>query len=526
MGPSALALTCVSGYTCSMDGMDVSDALVAVRDTCGVASAVHGVPFDSQLRHLTLSQSTTSRLSAAGGLYRLCWCAMLSPNSCKDDAEFRTDFGSLQVLGPTPLKQDQTCVLAGPISGSTCALDITFGQSTWSAGQLAILETCSVPTVVPHLSATGLTSRLTSVKSGSFGTHEEFHSEPISAGGGQYSVCWCALTPGPCSQAFDYSVHVGKLTVIGPSNMHQQTCISGQPCTLEALEGLLGSDLSDDRLLIADTCGRDSGVVSSIAGGIEGQVGGMWSVLSRNARVAFLGGQYRLCWCDASVGCLRAVDFKDIGGMLLIGPSPMSGRTCISGLTCKFDGLTGHYLSSEDKLILSDTCGMASEIFQVAQITVSPEGFGASVAWGVPLKMSGGLYRLCWCPGHVESVESANCFVGEDFKVDVGALSIVGVAPLQHAKTCVSGLVCKVNGITGNYLSNDDQFLILETCGVNGAFVEGLPHAGASSHVTSSGASVTFGTHPLTAAAGQYQLCWCPGPTTRNSKSPLCGNSA
>ena len=490
VGPS-LTLTCVTGSTCRLtsdfeDG-DFDDSWVFVRDTCGVASAVHG--FDSLAQLNVVSTNVTAfRVSAAGGLYRLCWCSDKDLDTCRD--EMLVDIGSLQLLGPSPLKQDQTC-MAGP----SCALEIQFGHGQWSAGQLAILETCSVPTVVPHLSATGLVSTALS----SSITQEEFHfRDPISAAGGLYSLCWCA-TPGPCVQASDFHIHVGTLTVLGPQVGHQ-TCISGRVCSLH---GLLGTSLDSETLLIADTCGSDTGVVYRAEGyRHESATAASWSNV-------LAGGQYRLCWCGQS-NCARAVDFMDIGGMLLIGPNPMEGgRTCISGFPCAFDGLTGHYLSSEDQIILSDTCGVDAFLSD-GQITESPESFGASVTFGdTPLKISGGLYRLCWCSGNRDG--SNHCVVGEDFKFDVGGLLLIGVAPLNQDKTCVSGSVCTMR-ITGTFLTTDDKFLILETCGVS-AFSSGI--SGETSSVensvtgtTLSTVTLSFGTQLLRERA---QLCWCSG---------------
>lgn len=518
VGPSSLAvtLTCVSGYTCPIGDLDVNN-FIAVRDTCGLVSPVNGVPLNSQQTNLSsaLSSDWYVRTSAAGGLYRLCWCA--SFGRCEDSF---TDFGSLQVLGPSPLNQDQTCAFS---SSSGCALQIAFRHGDWSPGRLAILETCETgfsSTVdehsTVHFLGTSETARVvTTSATHSVQINEEFHSNlcngPISACGGQYSLCWCALTPGPCLQASDFHVHVGRLTVIGPSNMHHKTCIVGQQCSLQ---GLLGTGLGDFGVFIADTCGIDNGVVSAV---VNGGVGPMRETATWGGRgMQGLGsGLYRLCWCEEANTCFRAVDYLDIGSILLIGPSLLrEGRTCISGLTCKFDGLTG-YLSGEDKVILSDTCGTASAsaTFEVAQIFVSPDGFGASVAWGSPLKASGGLYRLCWCSGH------SNCFVGENFNFDVGTLSMIGVA-LQQDRTCLSGLPCAVEGISGKFLSSEDKFLILETCGVSA--VDGLPW-GAESYATSSGASLSF-TLPMTATtAGHYQLCWCSG-MTRDLQNVVCGN--
>jgi hypothetical protein len=87
------------------------------------------------------------------------------------------------------------------------------------------------------------------------------------------------------------------------------------------------------------------------------------------------------------------------------------------------------------------------------------EGF--SVNWGTAVVSSaGGLFRLCWSDGSRESsLPSA-------LLVDMGALHIIGPAPLVQDKTCVAGLTCSFDGIAGHYSTSDnDQFYVLDTCG-------------------------------------------------------------
>ena len=63
--------------------------------------------------------------------------------------------------------------------------------------------------------------------------------------------------------------------------------------------------------------------------------------------------------------------------------------------------------------------------------------------------------------------KNMSCHTPSQFHVDMGALTLLGVAPLQQDRTCVSGQTCTLEGITGTGLSTDTSFLALDTCGVS-----------------------------------------------------------
>ena len=48
---------------------------------------------------------------------------------------------------------------------------------------------------------------------------------------------------------------------------------------------------------------------------------------------------------------------------------------------------------------------------------------------------------MCWCAG------GYTCSVSADFRVDLGALTLVGPTLLTQARTCVSGRECLVSGL-------------------------------------------------------------------------------
>ena len=298
----------------------------------------------------------------------------------------------------------------------------------------------------------------------------------------------------------DFRIAIGSLTVIGPELNQRRTCTSGLKCQIS---GLRGTHLGEDSLLIANTCGSSDGAglplfSSSGLATASGRMA-MWS----SAPIAE-GGQYRLCWCSSFATCSPS-DFIDMGELLLLGPSPLEQhRTCVSGLSCEFDGFLGNQLSARNKILLADTCGVASmPSSQIASLETL--GVSAVVSWE-SLEIAGSVYRLCWCSGDTDGGTQA-CNAAEDFQTDAGSLTVIGVAPL-HQRTCISGFPCEIGGITGIYTSGNDQFLVLQTCGASTA-LHGFPGSGVSQEVRSSGMMVSWGM--ITAAGGEYLLCWCPG---------------
>ncbi|CAE6958825.1 unnamed protein product, partial [Symbiodinium sp. CCMP2456] len=442
---------------------------IAIRDTCGQSAAAVGFPNAG-----LLASGMLPRVSASGGQYRLCWCGL--PSECARPENFRTDFGSLLLLGPSPLDQRRTCV-----SGQTCRLsDLLFhGEFDWSIGRLLILETCATHGVLPRLWAEPISPPPSSNSESLLGA---FQTDVVSAAGGTYQMCWCSMIPGPCLDAENFHVSIGTLDIIGPSPLRQdRTCTSGQRCHLG---GLLGEHMGTNDMLIADTCGSDKAafVPRFINFGASDMVDdglATWSIITA------AGGQYRLCWCASTTACASASEFTtDMGGLLLLGPAPLrQDRTCVSGLSCEFEGFLGKYISSQDRILLSETCGdthLPPSSLPPAQVTASQTGT-AVVSWGTsPILAAGGFYRLCWCSGLVSQCEDHS-----EFRTDVGMLTIIGAHPLQQAKTCISGLPCTLEGITGTYVSVANYFAVLQTCGHDAGAIEGFPGAGVTAQVES-----------------------------------------
>lgn len=124
------------------------------------------------------------------------------------------------------------------------------------------------------------------------------------------------------------------------------------------------------------------------------------------------------------------------------------GRTCVAGQTCLLDRLEGTHLDPADALWVLDTCGKGGIVPGFPggvslSVASNATAGGASASWGAePVSAAGGVYRLCWCAGLV-----ASCTATGEFRVDAGALLVVGpnpsiqdalpsAAPRSHCSPC------------------------------------------------------------------------------------------
>lgn len=115
--------TCVAGAACRLDDISaqgpLAGSVLLASSTCGMDGAV--VP---RLPAAGASDAGTWNfgwgngvaLTAAGGAYRLCWCAAAGNASlaCGVAAEFRVDLGAFYIVGPSPLSQAGPCVFPLP----------------------------------------------------------------------------------------------------------------------------------------------------------------------------------------------------------------------------------------------------------------------------------------------------------------------------------------------------------------------------------------------------------------------------
>ena len=536
--------TCVSGQTCRFDGIKgigfTSLDKVAVLDTCGVFGVVS--------RHISVAQTDLDLetahhermgllrvewgiMSAAGGQYRLCWCAG-THFPCATASEFESDIGGLYLVGPAPLFQDRTC-----ISGYTCRIEGITGYGINSADTFFVMDTCGgANSGVGRFTHYGLMKVTMMNGAGALSTalsHTTVNTSDmnstsfsvarlggaiVTSPGGQYRLCWYAGLPpvmdsdpnatdsgeGNCTppgvgnwtstcpgvpRSHKYVVDLGALTLIGPAPQDQsRTCVSGLTCWLG---GLQGQDLGpSDSVAILETCGVRSAVVE-IFTKLDAPSPGSWASEPYVHSVEFTtpivvsGGSYRLCWCGAGQHCETPNDFRvDFGYLTIVGPAIPQTRTCVSGRLCELKDLQGTHLSSSDFFLVLETCGdTVSSTLEGAHrhIKGMPQdgakavvsASGAAVSWGLTrFSAPGGVYRLCWCAGSVAPANATDatpeCDQADDFRIDVGSFFLLG-PELQkvHGRTCITGQTCELQGVLGVGLSDLDSYMMLDTCGVN-----------------------------------------------------------
>ena len=555
VSPLYQSRTCVAGLTCQFDGfvgvgLTVEDH-VMVLETCGshtvaarsaaatsaaiATQALMGwVVYGQQPGPTPLSATGATMsfgpaaITAGGGQYRLCWCA--AAYRCSTAEDFRVDFGEMVLVGPL-WSQDRTCV-----AGQTCRLDGFLGQHISAVDKIVVLDSCG--NAADGKMAVLMDRRWPDsghLAVGGSGAMASFGTVPVTAKGGQYRLCWCASAAGTCHLAAHYRVTVGELLLLGPSPLYQhRTCVSGQHCVTHSIEpsdrrlGLMTDAsglpiVASDTIAVLDTCGTDITTLprAPAAGYIHSQVA-TWNYLTMgSSHLTAQGGEYRLCWCARNFPCTVAETFRvDMGELTVIGPRPLyQDRTCISGQTCDVVNFYVHSLTGMDHqhhgslghLQVLDTCGTlqhGTPPYLPLEGEMLVNGGQSVVSFAqTPLTAPGGQYRLCWC------AVGYQCVNPSDFRTDMGELLLIGVAPLAQDRTCISGQTCRLDGIIGFHLASADRVFVLDTCHTPGREIERrrFPNGGMVEATSATGAVVSWGTLPITAAGGQYRLCWCAG---------------
>ena len=101
----------------------------------------------------------------------------------------------------------------------------------------------------------------------------------------------------------------------------------------------------------------------------------------------------------------------DVGTLTVIGPSPINhARTCVSGQSCSFAGITGMHLSSNDRIMLLDTCGTGGLtspwLMSVTWDVLDRQG--REVTWRVPSLDANNGRAMSWRPPSATSSFAPN----------------------------------------------------------------------------------------------------------------------
>ena len=487
----------------------ILDTCAFSRDSGPAPKMLAGNVSNSGPQHTIWTAEQLLMSDVFGGIYKLCWCSAVG--SCISAADFHIDIGNFLMLGPVPFAQDRTCV-----AGLSCVMDGIVMHGSIEEGSVSIMDTCGGRN---HMNfAVTASESWQSGQSGQSVWSLQLALSFSSFSSGSYRLCWCGV--GVC-RVEDFTVDFGRFGLLGPF-VQDRTCFSGLSCSLTDLQSHSAHDLEDpeDLVFVLDTCAdaaplfRSSNKVStSSASGAF-----VWTHAASAP-----GGQYRLCWCSkwqCNVQSMQSTQnlqnaFVDFGKLTLIGPAPLyQHHTCVSGLSCLLDEITGTFSSFTHRVWALDTCGTLTEtvIVPIVPHSIFEPGLNR-------LTSKGGQYRLCWCFSDLSSNESnsinsinsqRHCHNTSDFVTDFGSLLVVGVSPLSHEHTCISGQHCSVGGIGGYSLSPSDQVLLQETCGSD---VSVSASVSASVTVTSGAteATLSISWSEITLPGGEYRLCWCHG---------------
>ena len=212
----------------------------------------------------------------------------------------------------------------------------------------------------------------------------------------------------------------------------------------------------------------------------------------------------------------------DFGVLQIFGPTLQQDRTCVSSMACQISGIEGTGLGSGDSLMLLETCSSGAMLEGLPAVPSSTLS-GSSFDWTanlteIVMSSPGGLYRLCWC------MRGYPCDLIEHFVVDMGALHVIGPAPLTQHRTCYSGQSCLLDGLVQIGSTDLAKILVLETCGTSALIRPPSGHAIPSGSDTSGRADVTG--QVRFAAGGLYRLCWCGQLLQDANTTGILGNAS
>ena len=525
-------LTCLTGQPCSwlgLLGMDLSDGdKVMVLDTCGngedLAMIWDGVsishpslvprftpscqshlncqrdiPCDddahSQYARPALACGISDPASSGdytwgagtpvgspGGIYKICWCA--AGQSCSMFEHFRMELGELSLIGPSSMEQHRTCV-----AGQPCVVSNILGYLQQTGDKIMILDECGKAEKASCTQMAQMAQMMTQ-------TNLSLPCESVTdrwpgstVGSGARGISEPAVSSvHPCGSSMTWIPFHGSSSCYSVFGTQKTWANAEAEC-----DAIYGGHL------VSITSQED---LDFLLQWILVQGEAYWIGLNDQATEGL--------WVNSD----GASTFFNWGVLQPQAASGSNTEDCV-------------YIS--DGLFYDDVCTTSRKyICERPGAFVVGASSGDEFRFGgyqtpqeslIPPSSAGGQYRMCWCSG-------AQCSQAEDFRMDFGALTLIGPSLHQH-KTCVAGQPCTFD-LLGTDLQNNDLVHVLETCGsyvnvsqfshynpgVDSAFH--LPRfptnngvQSQSAGATASGSAISWGSSSVTAMGGLYRLCWC-----------------
>jgi hypothetical protein len=503
---------------------------------------------------------SAENVEALPALYRLCWCP--SSRQCTDEVDFGDNVGALIIKGPF-LGYSRTCH-AAQACGEAGEVSLIRGVALTDGDRMMASLACGRSDGIGGTGFPSVSGRSHGISIGArrHGTEFSWGVDGVFGGavlaGGIYRLCWCPRGY-ECSTPDAFGLDVGQITVVGPylncsMNLfgysgcadQNRDVIGGTPF---AFQGILGVGLQvGDRFMVLDSCGTGPGAAGFPSSSISDAAtlaGSQFQWGLGTTPITAVGGQYRLCWCQAGRSCTVSQNFVvDVGSTVV--SSPVCAQTfecyiyerCILGQVLN-DNLRAVNLKNGDIVRIMEQCAGSLNYdascpgprYCEIENSRPSEGAGqagnlglriqynsAQISFGIEeLQTPHGMFRLCWCAGGW----GEPCSSADQFAVDAGLMIMAGPSTNQH-RTCMRYQECHVNDITGTALEDGDRLLILESCRTGTGMtvtptiltdfftsgVKGFSNSGISLPATNDGTSFSWGSVPVD-TGGKYKMCWC-----------------
>ncbi|CEL95717.1 unnamed protein product [Vitrella brassicaformis CCMP3155] len=524
---------------------------------------------DAQARGYPVTQNGNTETSSfvfqfSSGTYAMCYSGVSSVWGYAFNK-----IGTTFSIGGPDANQDVSCVkrqvcTVGPIEGDN--LDGNDLMRIMPLGQCGTTDASGFPGSDGSYADSLSNAAVYTAGTGGRGSQEYsfgFGTEIITADAGQYSICWCDKPSYPCDNASGFTVDVGTLSVVGPTEGQSITCYKGDKCIIA---GLTGQGLqAGDQIIIRTTpgsCDTGNPVVPNLSATGKTEPG----ELNGDGVLEFQfgtepadtinadAGVYGMCYCSSalSVDCSVEANFKlDAGTLTVAGPTTNQVLSCFRGARCRVRSLDGAGLVAGDRLLIRE-----SPTGNACTGAYPPSGFGHSV---VENSLSGdatangdgtqdfvvpdiaqtlsqamsieaidnGDYveeraiiytapstsEMCWC----DSIKSAqnSC----TFALSAGTLRIAGPNTGAQNQNGVTTTTFSIE-VEGLYLTNTSRIKVIDSTGNCGQIHSSDPTASdltgsvtssdAVPSITSGGQKATYSNYQFS-VAGTYKVCWWNG---------------
>lgn len=116
-------------------------------------------------------------------------------------------------------------------------------------------------------------------------------------------------------------------------------------------------------------------------------------------------------------------------------------------------------------------------------------------------------------PGAASPATCQSCLAGSTTaRAGANASHLCAQPNTDHNRSCISGRMCQVDGISGNSLEVGHRLAVASACPANAA-VDGISNSGISKSARQAGSQYIWGDSfkDFTPLGGSYSLCWCAG---------------